>query len=179
MSFYHHQQLSTDLSEKSEISIRVVLRRDYKNIMGGFSHTPEFTRNNYKMPEISVISLFVIILECHVKTRFLHFCKYLIVNSHGTYSQLNPHNPEPIYEKSSYRYFTTKFLTSSLASVNIESFGVENAQLTELWSLDENTLQRLVNDYGKVHSLIYSNGNPISRRHRVANKTPPIAASHL
>jgi len=37
----------------------------------------------------------------------------------------------------------------------IESFGVENAQLTELWSLDEDTLQRLVNDYGKVHGLIF------------------------
>lgn len=37
----------------------------------------------------------------------------------------------------------------------IESFGVENAQLTELWSLDEDTLSNLVNDYGKVHGLIF------------------------
>lgn len=37
----------------------------------------------------------------------------------------------------------------------IESFGVENAQLTELWSLDEDTLSTLVNDYGKVHGLIF------------------------
>jgi len=37
----------------------------------------------------------------------------------------------------------------------IESFGVKNAQLTELWSLDEDTLSTLVSDYGKVHGLIF------------------------
>ncbi len=37
----------------------------------------------------------------------------------------------------------------------IESFGVKNAQLTELWSLDDDSLQTLVNDYGKVYGLIF------------------------
>lgn len=37
----------------------------------------------------------------------------------------------------------------------IESFGVKNAQLTELWSLDDDTLSNLVNEYGKVHGLIF------------------------
>jgi len=37
----------------------------------------------------------------------------------------------------------------------IESFGVKNAQLTELWSLDDDSLTHLVNEYGKVHGLIF------------------------
>lgn len=37
----------------------------------------------------------------------------------------------------------------------IESFGVENAQLTELWSLDDDSLSNLVNEYGKVYGLIF------------------------
>jgi ubiquitin carboxyl-terminal hydrolase L5 len=37
----------------------------------------------------------------------------------------------------------------------IESFGVENAQLTELWSLDDDSLSNLVSEYGKVYGLIF------------------------
>lgn len=37
----------------------------------------------------------------------------------------------------------------------IESFGVRNAQLTELWSLDDDSLQHLVNEYNKVYGLIF------------------------
>lgn len=37
----------------------------------------------------------------------------------------------------------------------IESFGVKNAQLTELWSLDDDSLSNLVNEYGKVYGLIF------------------------
>lgn len=37
----------------------------------------------------------------------------------------------------------------------IESFGVENAQLTELWSLDDDSLSNLVNEYGRVYGLIF------------------------
>ncbi len=37
----------------------------------------------------------------------------------------------------------------------IESFGVKNAQLTELWSMDDDSLTNLVNEYGKVHGLIF------------------------
>jgi len=37
----------------------------------------------------------------------------------------------------------------------IESFGVKNAQLTELWSLDDDSLQSLIQSHGKVHGLIF------------------------
>jgi ubiquitin carboxyl-terminal hydrolase L5 len=37
----------------------------------------------------------------------------------------------------------------------IESFGVKNAQLTELWSLDDDTLEQLIKDYGNVYGLIF------------------------
>lgn len=37
----------------------------------------------------------------------------------------------------------------------IESFGVKNAQLTELYSLDEGTLLSLNESYGKIHGLVF------------------------
>ena len=37
----------------------------------------------------------------------------------------------------------------------IESFGVQNAQLTELWSMDDSSLTHLVHEYGKVYGLIF------------------------
>ena len=37
----------------------------------------------------------------------------------------------------------------------IESFGVKNAQLAELWSMDDESLQALIQSYGKVHGLIF------------------------
>jgi len=37
----------------------------------------------------------------------------------------------------------------------IESFGVKNAQLTELWSIDDDALSTLVRGYGKVFGLIF------------------------
>jgi ubiquitin carboxyl-terminal hydrolase L5 len=37
----------------------------------------------------------------------------------------------------------------------IESFGVKNAQLTELWSLDDDTLRVLLQSYGKIHGLVF------------------------
>jgi len=37
----------------------------------------------------------------------------------------------------------------------IESFGVKNAQLTELWSIDDDSLKSLIGSYGKVHGLIF------------------------
>lgn len=37
----------------------------------------------------------------------------------------------------------------------IESFGVQNAQLTELWSLDDESLAALIENYGKVHGLVF------------------------
>lgn len=37
----------------------------------------------------------------------------------------------------------------------IESFGVQNAQLTELWSMDDDSLANLVEEYGKVYGLIF------------------------
>lgn len=37
----------------------------------------------------------------------------------------------------------------------IESFGVRNAQLTELWSIDDDSLSQLVQEYGKVYGLIF------------------------
>ncbi len=37
----------------------------------------------------------------------------------------------------------------------IESFGVENAQVTELWSLDDDSLKCILDDYGKVHGLVF------------------------
>lgn len=37
----------------------------------------------------------------------------------------------------------------------IESFGVKNAQLTELWSMDDDSLFNLKEEYGHVHGLIF------------------------
>ena len=37
----------------------------------------------------------------------------------------------------------------------IESFGVKNVELSELWSLDEDSLASLVEEYGKVYGLIF------------------------
>lgn len=37
----------------------------------------------------------------------------------------------------------------------IESFGVSNAQVTELWSLDDDSLQCILDDFGKVHGLVF------------------------
>lgn len=37
----------------------------------------------------------------------------------------------------------------------IEEFGCRNAQLTELWSLDDDSLSELVHSYGKVYGLIF------------------------
>jgi len=37
----------------------------------------------------------------------------------------------------------------------IESFGVVNAQLTELWSLDDDSLTNIVNSHGSVYGLIF------------------------
>lgn len=37
----------------------------------------------------------------------------------------------------------------------IQNFGVENAQLTELYSLDDDSLQNVIDSYGKVHGLIF------------------------
>ena len=37
----------------------------------------------------------------------------------------------------------------------VESFGVKNVELSELWSLDEDSLASLVEEYGKVYGLIF------------------------
>jgi ubiquitin carboxyl-terminal hydrolase L5 len=37
----------------------------------------------------------------------------------------------------------------------IEKFGCQNAQLTELWSLDDESLSQLVHSYGKVYGLVF------------------------
>lgn len=37
----------------------------------------------------------------------------------------------------------------------IQNFGVQNAQLTELYSLDDASLQNVIDSYGKVHGLIF------------------------
>ena len=37
----------------------------------------------------------------------------------------------------------------------IESFGVQNAQLTELWALDDDSLKCILESHGKVHGLVF------------------------
>mmetsp|Transcript_7165 Transcript_7165/g.10271 ORF Transcript_7165/g.10271 Transcript_7165/m.10271 type:complete len:371 (+) Transcript_7165:141-1253(+) len=37
----------------------------------------------------------------------------------------------------------------------IEAFGVKNAEFSELWSLDDDSLSTLVNEFGKIYGLIF------------------------
>mmetsp|Transcript_16552 Transcript_16552/g.19172 ORF Transcript_16552/g.19172 Transcript_16552/m.19172 type:complete len:350 (+) Transcript_16552:115-1164(+) len=37
----------------------------------------------------------------------------------------------------------------------IESFGVKNAQLAELWSMDDDSLSNLMNEHGEIYGLIF------------------------
>jgi ubiquitin carboxyl-terminal hydrolase L5 len=37
----------------------------------------------------------------------------------------------------------------------IQNFGVQNAQLAELYSLDDSSLQQIIDSYGKVHGLVF------------------------
>lgn len=55
----------------------------------------------------------------------------------------------------------------------IESFGVQNAQLTELWALDDDSLKCILESHGKVHGLVFlfkwQSSNAISQTNSQTN----------